>query len=380
MVKTKVFHMIGSLDNGGTQNVVLNMLKTSDKNKFEFYFGVIGSKIGDLESEILSSGGKIKRIPKNNGNYFSYFNNIKKVLLEIGNIAIFHSHMHLNNGITLASAKSAGVPVRVSHSHSIRRKDINYSIKYSIYEWVMRKKIKHFGNVFIASSFAAGNYMYGETFFDELGVIFPNAIDIELFQFSDISRNKKREELHLEDKLVLGNVGNLNKVKNHKLIIEIVENLQKENIDTIALIIGEGKDRYSLEKIINEKNLQDKVILLGTQSDISGFLSAMDIFIFPSLNEGFGIAALEAQANGVPVIISDGVPQDVMIKSNVERISLEAPVSEWVDAIKKLENSRIRENDLLYFQGYSNNESGKILEKIYTDALNKLNNIKISKQ
>lgn len=373
MHKIKVFHLIGSLNIGGIQNVVFNMFNSIDRTKYEFYFGVFDYSHTKLEQEIINMGGNIIVVPEIKKNYYSYYQNLKRILKVNGEFEVFHSHLHLNNGIALMAAENVGIPIRISHSHSVRRSNQKKSYIYSIYEKIMLKMIRHYSNVQIACSRAAGKYMFGDGLFTKNGIVFPNSINIEKFQFSKEYRKEIRQILGFQNKLVIGNVGTLNIVKNQELIIQLVNELIKDGKPVVGIIIGEGKERLQLEDKIQQYGLNKDVLLIGNDVKVSEYLSAMDIFVFPSLHEGLGIAAIEAQANGLPVIISDGVPDEVRIKNNVYRVPLDCPIEEWASITWKIRENRLNFDNLeLINAGYNSSDSGRIIQKIYEDALVRL--------
>ena len=99
------------------------------------------------------------------------------------------------------------------------------------------------------------------------------------------------------------------------------------------VLIGDGEERDTIEKMVTDKNLQSKVMFLGEQDDVAQLLAVMDVFIFPSVYEGFGIAVIEAQASGIPCIINETLPDTLDVTGFVHRKPLAGQEEDWAKAI-----------------------------------------------
>ena len=121
---------------------------------------------------------------------------------------------------------------------------------------------------------------------------------------------------------------------------------------------------------MKEKGLQEKVIFLGIRNDIEKVLSAIDCFLFPSIFEGIPLTLIEAQANGVPIIMSNTISDKVLINSNCNRISLNNE-SEWIkmslETISESETDRINRNQMVAQTKFNIETQAKKLQEIYLE-------------
>lgn len=358
MDKVKMFHMLDNLEIGGVQTVLMNILEAIDKDKYEIHIVVFDNDKKEFyEDKIKKMGIRLIKIPRVNGNYFKYVINLFKVIKNNGPYDIVHSHLHLSNGFVLFIATLFGINTRISHSHSIKRGDESQTITRKTYEYTMKKLISTFSNMKIASSLDAGYYMYGKDEFESKGFVLQNAIDVNEFEFSEKSRSYNRIKLNIKDKIVLGNIASLRLIKNQTFLLDILKEIVNNNHDAVLLIIGDGIEKENLIRKAIELDIENRVMFLGNRTDIGDLLSAMDIFLLPSLSEGLGIVAIEAQANGIPVVISDGVPREVMVNDNVIMLSLDASVQVWARNILELMHKRVKPlNPDLIKAGYGMDE------------------------
>lgn len=181
-------------------------------------------------------------------------------------------------------------------------------------------------------------------------------------------RNLIRKELDLTDKFVLGHVGRFAKQKNHEFIVDIFEEVKKNESQAVLMLVGDGELKEQIAEKIKLKGLADSVVFTGVRSDIAALMNAMDVFLFPSLHEGLGIVGIEAQATGLKTFISTGVPEEVIITNNVKRISLEKAANEWAQEEilvlkdgydRKSETNQVRSNN------YDINDVASWIQELY---------------
>lgn len=369
MQKSKIFYILDNLNIGGVQTVLMNTIKNLDHDSFEIDVVSFDSHCEeDHEEELKKMGIKLIKIPKFGLNYFKYIYTLYRTIKENGPYSIVHSHLHLNNGIVLLVSALCRVPLRISHSHSIKRTDSKESIFKKIFESLMKFLINRFSNKMISSSLDAGYYLYGENEFDLNGTILQNGIDLEQFKFSKDARYKNRIKFSLENKVVIGNIASLRVIKNQVFLLELLKRILKDEKNAVLLLIGEGIEKNNLLIKAQELGIDDKVFFLGNRLDIPELLCAMDIFILPSLSEGLGIVSIEAQANGLPVIISDGVPNEVIINNNVKKLHLNDSINKWSKATLELVGKRTGSvNSELYKAGYDISNYKYSINNIYNE-------------
>lgn len=220
---------------------------------------------------------------------------------------------------------------------------------------------------YFACSKAAGEFYYGkEAVANGLVKVIPNAIDLEKYKFNQAIREKIRKSLNIEDKFVVGHIGRMAPPKNQKFLLQIFKKVKKERTNSILLMIGNGPLKKEIESEIKRLNLQDSVILLGVRNDVPNLLMAMDVFVLPSLSEGLGIVAMEAQASGLKCILSDKVPVETDM-GGAKYISLQTYCKQWASAILNCEKKHNRNSYLsnLIKNGYSIKESVEALQNYY---------------
>ncbi len=270
-------------------------------------------------------------------------NNRDKVKRDIDAIMSKYSIdvVHVNSSavgfscMVLSVAKKHHVPVRISHSHG---RNLGNGIK-NIYLIFLKRLLKHLATKYAGCSVDAGVYLFGEkSVKSDKWYFVPNTIDVEKFSFDELAREQYRANLGIsEDELVLGSTGQLIKRKNHAFLLDVLAELKKRRIKAKLIVLGEGDQRAFLEKKIVELNLKEDVLLLGESNEIYNWLSSMDIYAMPSLTEGLPIGAVEAQANGLYCILSNGVPPDVDLSEDVYHLKIEKEnINEWVDLISNL--------------------------------------------
>ena len=194
-----------------------------------------------------------------------------------------------------------------------------------------------------------------------------NAIDTNKFIYNKDIRRQKRKELNIENKFVVGHVGRFHPQKNHDFIIDIFKELNEKRKNSVLLLVGDGELRQSIENKVKELNLLDKVIFTGVRDDIPELLQSMDVFVFPSLYEGLPVTLIEAQATGLPCIVSDTITHEAIISSNIQSVSLQKSAEEWADKILLIDNGSNRENAAIEIinSGFDVNEIAKMLIDFY---------------
>ena len=314
---------------GGAEKVArdigLNALSKGDL----VHFLVFGDQVGEYEAVIRSHGGEIIHFPSPSAGYKSYYHSLKKLMRE-NRYDIVHAHTMFNIGWAMMAAKEVGVPIRIAHAHSAL--DDGGSLKKLVYERVMRFLILHNSTDLIACGDAAGVRLYGEKAYRKSGKCILNGIDTRAYAFRPEAGTRIRKALGLESSFVIGHAGHLAAVKNQSFLIRLMPEILKARPNAKLLLLGDGEDRPMLEKLICELGLSGHVILTGNVNNVPDYLCAMDVFAFPSLYEGMPLSILEVQANGLPCVLSTGVPKDVYLTELIHPLPLYQP-EQWVIAI-----------------------------------------------
>lgn len=330
----KVLHIIGKLKIGGAETVAMNIYRHIDRNDFEFHYLVFGDSIDEYEEEVKLLGGKVLHVPRPRKGHRNFYQNLNHIMSSYGPYDIVHSHTLFNSGIVMHAAKKNHIKIRVTHSHSIQN-SVTSSFVRKIYEAIMRQVINLNATHLIACSKNAGRFLYGRKVFDNRGLMLNNGVDVEKFRYNEFFREEIRNSLKISDMFVIGHVGHLIAVKNQMFLLEVFRNISKKNEKATLLLVGDGEDREKLESVVASYDLKDSVIFTGNVNDVHKYLNAMDIFVFPSLYEGLPLAVVEAQANGLPCIISDAIPDDVQLTDIIKPFSLKKTPMEWAEIISE---------------------------------------------
>lgn len=365
--KIIIAHVIGKWLGGGVESVVMNYYRNIDKNKFQFHFLCDSDSTNIPYEEIEALGGKVILIPPYQ-NVIKYHRELKRVLKE-NNYKIIHSHINTLSVFPLFAAKRAKVNIRIAHSHSTTNKK----------EWkkdLMKQALKPFSKTFATDYFCcsetAGRWQFGNKTYDNGKVyVLNNAIDLDKFKYNEQLRKEARKELGImKDTLIIGHIGRFMTQKNHSFLIDVFKELKKLNQNSSLLLVGQGP----LEKEIKEKvitlGLQDSVKFLGQKENVHLLYQAMDIFLLPSLYEGLGMVAIEAQTAGLPCILSSEVPSIAKVTKNVQFLELN-DAEKWAKETINLVNNHKRGNDIKSISeaGYDINKEVKKLEDKYEELI-----------
>lgn len=251
-------------------------------------------------------------------------------------------HLNAYQALSLAYlklAKEAGVPVRIAHSHNTAlRKSLTRPLKLALHQWARREYANEMTHRWACSK-AAAAFLFGET--GDWRFV-PNGIDTERFRFDPEKRERVRREMGLEGKLVIGNVGRLCYQKNQAFLLDAFKELQALCPESVLLLVGEGEDKPGLMAKAETLEVKNGVIFYGTTNAVEQLYWAMDVFAFPSRFEGLGIACVEAQAAGLPVVCSEHIPGEALVTESVIQLPLSAGVRAWAEAALNGKASRDR--------------------------------------
>lgn len=367
----RILHIFAALDQGGVENFVMNIYRNIDREKIQFDFAMTHGRKSFFDEEVLEKGGRIFYFNKVAGkrSIFSYWKNLRRIIKEEGPYDVIHSHCYFFSGFLVMIGYFYNVPIRIVHSHETY-KGQKYTFKRKIYEAVCRFLIKVFSTHEFGCSKEACIHLYGEKALEDKKVtVINNAIDAEKFVFNKAIRNSIRKKMNIENKFVVGNIGRLSYQKNHKFMLEILEEISILNSDVLLILIGEGELRQEIQQLIIKMNLQDKVMLLGNQENTYEILQAMDVFLFPSHFEGLGIALVEAQASGLNCIASDIIPPECKITDLVKFISLNKNAKFWANEVNKIKNSQreIYTYEKIRDSGFDIKSQIRIIEEFYLE-------------
>lgn len=364
----RVLHVVGGMNQGGVENFLMNVYRKIDRNKIQFDFLV--NREGVFDEEIKSLGGNLYFIPAlQHVGQIKYTENLDKFFKQHKEYKIVHSHINQVTGLILERANKANIPVRIAHSHGSQSSK-NLIVK--AYKDYLGKKILKNATLFFACSEMAAKWLFKEKSKD--AIIINNGIEMEKFLYTEEKRNKIRKDLSIrEDDTVIGNISRLSKVKNHMFLIDIFYEYQKKNPKSYLILVGDGKLRKKIENKVKKMKIEKNVKILGSRVDTDYLYSAFDYFVFPSLNEGLGIALIEAQVSGLKCFASDKViPKTTKITENIEYLLLSKGSQYWAKHIYSKDKEKDRCNISIYEiknSGYDIKDVVNKLQKIYEKCL-----------
>lgn len=367
MDKIKVLHIVSTISrDSGVMGFIMNMYRNIDLSKVQFdflYFDEIENK-KVYRDEIISLGGHAKKIIKpNNIKNIKEFKREFNFFLRDNKYSIIHLHEVYLNSLIAKVAKKNKIDNIIVHSHTTQYSDNRIK---AIRNKILCIPIKKNSTIHFACSKAAGRFLYGNKAVESDNVyIANNGIDCEKFIYNENIRNKLRNDLKINDKFVIGNIGRFAKQKNHEFLIDIFYEIKKYREDSILLLVGDGELKKSIKNKVDKLNLSNDVIFLEPREDINNILQVMDIFVLPSLYEGLPVVAIEAQAAGLKCILSNKITNEVNI-FDCEFIELNNN-KRWIDAILGFDRKIKRKNTIEYIRnsGYDAKFEAKKLQKTY---------------
>ena len=358
----RILQVVTHMNRGGLETMLMNYYRHIDRDRVQFDFLTHRSYDGDYGEEIKTLGGIIYHLPTLNPLSPTYRKELNSFFVTHPEYKIVHVHQDCMSSVILKAARKNNVPIRIAHCHSSSQdKDLKYPIK-RFFQYYIPK----YATDLMACGQAAGEWMFPSQQF----IVLNNAVDVSKFYFNPIVRNAVRSELGIaDDELLIGNVGRFSVPKNHSFIIEIFKQLQIKNPKAKLVLVG--NDAGSIADTVKERvktlSIDDKVIFTGIQSNVDRYLMAMDIFLLPSLYEGFPVTTVEAQATGLECIISDKVPADCMITELVHQFSLNESADSWASRIVDIYTKSVRRDhsQKIIDAGFDISHNAKWLEDYY---------------
>ena len=366
---------------GGITSMMINIQKNIDREKINFDYLVLHDRHEDLEDVVIKMGSQkliasADEISNKWHRGFVRWYRLYRVFKD-NDIKV----LHLNGGpasdmTTVFIAKLAGVKHVTFHSHNAG--NAVYRNKISV---AMSKIFKLFMPIFVdefwACSSLAAQFSFPKSIVKNQKYKFiPNGVALEKFSYNVSLRKEMRKKLGVEDKFVIGHAGRFNNTKNQAFLLEVFKEFVKVKTNAILLLVGTGPDFEKIKELVSIHPNKDKIILYGESSDMSGLYSAMDIFVFPSKYEGLGLVAVEAQISGLPCVVSDVVPKEIVVGNNVTFISLKESASSWANTILNLSTSTEKRKDFYnsnqsLILRYDMNSCGRILDNCYQQIMGK---------
>ena len=360
----KVLIIIGKLYIGGAERVARDIGYYADSEKYEIHYLVYGAEKGAYESELEEQGCIIHHMESPSKGYITYYKKLAELFKE-NKFDVIHCHTMFSSGWAMLAGRAYKVPIRIAHSHTIRGPEKRGALK-RVYENVMRQVVVRNATHLVACGKSAGVWLYGSKVFEEKGKLIYNGIDLKEFIYSKEARDYLRSKYQLQDRFIIGHVGHLATVKNQIFLINLMPQIIKVNPKALLLLLGDGADRAMLMNRVEELKLERYVWMTGNVENVGEFMSAMDVFAFPSLYEGMPLALVEAQTNGLPCLISDCIPADVHLTDLIKPMAIEENSLEWIQSICESERTDSAVyGRVMYEMGFDTQEMVKRIYQLY---------------
>ncbi len=366
MSPIKILQIFTVLNKGGAETNLMNYYRNMDRSQFQIDF-LVHRETGFFEEELIKSGSKIFRLPAIlPWKLKEYKKAVKNFFDEHNDYDIIHGQCSELGVFIYEEAKRRGIPVIIAHAHN-NRMDRD---KKLVFRLMWKKRMRKSINAYFTCGKEAAENLFGKKL-SEKSYQMNNAIEVEDFQFNQEVREKKRKELQAEETINLVNIGRFNTQKNQSFLLDIFAELIKRNKKYKLFLVGQGELEPQLREKAIQLQIEQDVAFLGLRNDVPELLQAMDIFLFPSLHEGFSVAFVEAQTTDIKAVISDGVPQEsILIPENVTVIPLKNSAQQWAEKIAEINNfERKNVATLIKEKGYDIRENAQKLEKKYKELI-----------
>ena len=337
----KILHIVGRMNRGGVETWLMNLLRTVSRDSWQMDFLAGDPTPADYDEEIRQRGARILPCPLQNP--LLYVFRLVGILRKGGPYDVIHSHVHHFSGITLLIAYWMGIPVRIAHSHSdTAALDAKATWLRRLYLSLMKKLIDRFATVGMAVSREAATALSNGSTPRLAWQVRHCGINL-----ADYSHPVDREALRQEwgiprTSFVIGHVGSFSLVKNHEFILQVAQEVFRRKPDSRLVLVGDGRLRSDIEHQAKILGIADKTVFTGKRADVPKLMGMMDVFLFPSLYEGLGLAVIEAQSAGLPIVIANSVPKETEVVSDLfVWMSLSQPPELWAE--KCLQMSELKD-------------------------------------
>ncbi|WP_303816117.1 glycosyltransferase [Selenomonas ruminantium] len=337
MQQIHVLHVVGEMNIGGIENMLMTIMPYMKSKGIFFDFAVHGKNIGFHEKKIEQLGGHVFHLPKFYGlNIIPYILAWYRVLKTNTDFKIIHGHMTSTASLYLLLAKMNG-KIAIAHSHNTGHRG---NLISKIIKRIMEYPLRYIGDYFFACSQAAAKFRFGKKIlYNKKYYLWRNPVDTAKFCFSEEKRKRYREKLHVGGDLLIGHVGRMTYQKNHSYLLDVFYAYHKINSHSKLLLLGDGELRNEIEFKVKKMKLKNAVIIAGAVSNPEDYLSAMDVFLMPSRWEGFGVAVIEAQTNGLPCLVSEAFQDESCISNNMHKLSINEEPFVWAEKIAQLKRN-----------------------------------------
>ena len=369
----RVLQVVASMGHGGIEHFIMNLYRAINRDKVQFDFMYRVPDECAFDKEIESMGGRIFRCVNPDHHPLRSARFYRRFFAEHPEIKAVHEHRSGCDGFfgLMREAARVGVPVRILHSHSSQKGWSRNPIK-DVTDAFNAPRLDSFANVFVACSDLAAEYLYNRCAKASAEcVIRPNAVDLDMFSFNPDTRAAMRGRYGISsDSLVIGHVGRFVIEKNQSFLVDVIRALRSDGVRAEALLLGDGPLRGGVEEKAASLDVGRYMHFAGIQGDTASHYSAMDVFCMPSLFEGLPVSCVEAQANGLPMVLSSGISHMADICGHTTFLGLDAGIRTWCDALRStVKDGRRNNRTSLVSAGYDIMETAREYETLYSKGI-----------
>lgn len=370
----RILHVVSAMNRGGAETMLMNIYRKIDRQKIQFDFVVHSNIKGHYDEEIISLGGRIIRCSSlGTLGPVKYIRELSMLISEKGPFHAVHSHTDFQGGFVAMAAKKAGVENRICHSHNTQWL-ANPKMTHKIQLFIFKEMIDRYSSDYCACGIDSAKFLFKEKRIKKNRIQYlNNAIDIDKFNnnYNSSNINYIKSQLNIcKDTIVIGHIGRFYEQKNHKFIIKLANKMKQEGYKFKILLVGEGPLLDEIKNEVEKLSLNKYVEFLGVRSDIAELMQLFDVFLFPSFFEGLPVVLVEAQASGLPCIISNTITKEIDFKLNlVKYCDLNENIDTWIEQIlnskSSIEVNREKINSALKKLGYDVDSNIDKIMKLY---------------
>ena len=316
--------IISTMNSGGAETFLMKVYRKLDRSKYQLDFCVNTPDECFYSKEIRELGGRMFYIPSKSENSKEFKKKLTELIRRENYKYVLRITSNAAGFMDLKIAKKAGAEICSARSSN---SSDGASLVTKAVHLAGRILWGKYVDVKFAPSDLAAAYTFGKKAVKRGEVVsLHNAVDLSVYKYYPEERIRIREELGIRDRRVVGHVGRFMEQKNHSFLIDVFSEIHKQNENTVLLLVGgNGALQNQVREKVFDLGLEQSVIFTGVRSDIPQLLSAMDVFVMPSLFEGMPNTVIEAQATGLPCVIADTITREANITGLVEYLPLEAP-------------------------------------------------------
>ena len=358
----KILHIALTDHMGGIETFLLNLYRNIDRERFRFDF-ISQSEHPAFEEQFQKLGAHIFPLPFSYRRPNRYCRDLAKIIRS-GCYRIVH--IHKNSAADLLPflvCRRLGIKTVIAHAHNTSS---NFGTAANLLHGINKQFLPLLYTDAFACSRPAAEWLFPRSKLGKVKII-KNGINADVYAFRPEIRGEVRRRMKLTNRFVVGHVGRFVSQKNHGFLIDIFHSVYQKNPRAILMLVGAGKLESAIQAKARQLGIENSVLFLGERSDIPRLMQAMDVFVLPSLYEGLSIASVEAQAAGLPCVISDTVTKEIALTDSVKFLSLSEPPEIWAERILKLGRNENRNTGevKIHEAGYDITKTAEYLEKFY---------------